>query len=324
MTRQLECTIFNVEHGFCAFIKSPNNYGLMIDCGKRDGFSPIKWVRGVYNCGNGNIAYHERRRIAELIVTHLHEDHFTDVGSFYRNREDKPKTLLRDKETLKFIDEKIRETSDNHLKKEVLQQFKRFQQDYDQGVEKKVDWGFDYFDYSQLSYRDAEAVNSNRDKIINNRSYIIGIGFAGKKILIPGDIEKEGWEKAFGYSSIREILRDTNFFVTSHHGRESGCNPDVLKYTGIPDIYIVSARANDDTFYSFYSRPGNAQGYLVQGDTQPSQVVSTKRRSRSVCIVINEYGSTAIYPILTPDNQTAHQEWLSERRTKQVLRGWAS
>ena len=186
-----------------------------------------------------------------------------------------------------------------------------------------MDWGFDFFDYRQISYKEAEAVNSNRDKIINNRSYFIGIGYCGKKILIPGDIEKEGWEKVFHHEPIREILKNTNFFVTSHHGRESGCNPDMLKYTGIPDIYIVSARPKDDTFYSFYSWPGNARGYLVHGDTQPSQVVSTKRCNVSIQIVIDEYGRNAIFPIVTRDNQTAHQEWLSQRRTKQVLRNWS-
>jgi hypothetical protein len=266
--------------------------------------------------------YYEGRRIAELIITHLHEDHFTDVGSFYQNREDKPKILLRDKETLKFIDEKIMETPDDNPKKEVLQQFRRFQKEYNQNVEKPVDWGFDFFDYRQISYKDAEAISSNRDKIINNRSYIIGIGYAGKKILIPGDIETDAWEKAFKYSSIREIMKGTNFFVTSHHGRESGCNPDMLEYSGIPDIYVVSARANDDTFYSFYSKQGNAKGFQVQGDTETSQVISTKRRKQSISIVINEYGNTAIFPIVTPDNQTVRQEWLSQRRTKQVLRGW--
>ncbi len=324
MAKQLECTIFNVEHGFCAFIKSPNNYGLMIDCGKRDGFSPIKWVRSFYNYGNKKITYHQGRRIAELIITHLHEDHFTDVGSFYKNKEDKPKTLLRDKNTLKFIDEKIKETSDDNPKKEILEQFARFQKEYDRDVEKNVEWGFDYFDYRQLSYKDAEAINSNRDKIINNRSYIIAIGYAGKKILIPGDIEKEGWEKALKYSLMREIIKGTNFFVTSHHGRESGCNPDMLKYTGIHDIYIVSARAKDNTFYSFYSKPGNAKGYIFQGDNQPSQVISTKRRNQSISIVINEYGATAIFPMVTPNNQTVHQEWLSQRKTKQLLGGWGT
>jgi beta-lactamase superfamily II metal-dependent hydrolase len=264
--------------------------------------------------------YHGERRIAELIITHLHEDHFTDIGSFCRNQEDKPKSLLRDKATLNFIDEKIREASDDNPKKEILQQFRSFQKEYDQDAE-RIDWGFDFFDCRQLSYKDAEVINSNRDKIINNRSYIIGIGYAGKKILLPGDIEMEGWEKAFEYSTIRDIIKDTNFFVTSHHGRESGCNPDILKYTGIPDIYIVSAKANDDTFYNFYSKPSNAKGYTVYGDSQASRVISTKRQDLSIKIIIDEYGRNAIVPIVTKDNLSEHQEWLTQRRTQQVLYG---
>jgi hypothetical protein len=318
--KKLECMIFNVEHGFCAFIKSPNDYGLMIDCGERLGFSPIKWVRQHYNYGNGNIEYFEGRRIAELVLTHLHADHFSDVGSFHGPAKDRPKILNRDKKTLKFIDEKIKEEKDSSRRK-LLQNFKKFQAKYDQDVKSKPDWGFDFFDTYQISYDDAVDINENRDKIINNRSYLIGIEYAGKKILIPGDIEEDGWEKAFGYSRVRKILKGTNFLVTSHHGRESGCNSNMLKYTGIPDIYIVSARARDDgTFYQFYSNPKNSKGYMVTGDDKPSHVVSTKKRNRSLKLVIDEYGRTKIVPLYTTQNLNENQQRLRGRRTKQFTK----
>lgn len=322
--KQLECIIFNVEHGFCAFIKSPNDYGLMIDCGGRQRFSPIKWVRSHYNFGKGNIAYHEGRRIAELIITHLHVDHFSDIGSLYFNKADKPKILQRDKQTLKFIDEKISEEKENNPRKELLVKFKKFQGQYNQDVEKQVDWGFDFFKRTQISYADAEAISSDRDKIINNRSYIIGIGYAGKKILIPGDIEEKAWGKAFHYESTREILANTNFFVASHHGRQSGCNSTVLKYTGKPDTYIISARARDDTFYEFYSREGNAKGYVMYGDTGPSRVISTKRQNQSIKIIIREDGHHGIIPIVTPDNLNPNQQKLIQKRTKRAVGGWQS
>jgi len=318
--KKIECVIFNVEHGFCAFIKSPNNYGLLIDCGERQGFSPIKWIKQHYNIGAGNIEYHEGRRIAEMIVTHLHADHFSDIGSFHGPVKDRPKILQRDKQTLKYIDEKIDEEK-NASRKELLKKFKEFQEKYNQDVEKEVDWGFDFFDERQISFSDAENANSNRDKIINNRSFIIGIEYAGKKILIPGDIEKEGWEKAFEYSSIRKVLKGTNFFVTSHHGRKSGCHPDILEYTGIPDIYIVSARAGDDgTYYDFYSKPENSKGYIVSGDKEPSRVISTKRRNRSIKLEIDQNGRTKITPFITAENLNRNQQRLRERRSKQFAR----
>ncbi len=320
--KQLECIIFNVEHGFCAFIKSPNDYGLMIDCGGREYFSPIRWVRQNYNYGNGNIKYHEGRRIAEMIITHLHVDHFSDIGSFVK-QEDQPKILLRDKQTMKFIDEKISEEEDGSSQQQILKQFKKFQSSYTVDVDTPVDWGFDQYKYSQISNSDAEVISKDRDKIINNRSYIIGIEYAGRKILFPGDIETEGWEKAFNSSYMRDILDGTDFFVASHHGRKSGCNSDMLDYTGIPYIYIVSARAQDDgTYYSFYSKPENSHEYLVYGDKERSRVISTKKRNQSIKIIIDELGRTAIVPIVTPDNLTKNQQRLVERRTKRLVGNW--
>jgi len=316
--KQLDCIIFNVEHGFCTFIKSPNDYGLLIDCGERQGFSPIKWIKQNYNLGAGNIQYHQGRRIAKMTLTHLHADHFSDIGSFYGPEKDRPRILLRDKKMLKYIDEKINEDRDKK-RVEVLKKFREFQKKYDQDVEKEVDWGFDLFDERQISIKDAEDISSNRDKIINNRSFLIGIKYANKKILIPGDIESEGWEKAFKYQSIRKTLEGTNFFVTSHHGRKSGCNSDMLKYTGIPDIYIISAKSGDDsTFYDFYSNPKNSKGYTVTGDSEPSHVISTKRRRRSIKLIIDEYGRTEIVPIVTNDNLNANQTRLRHRRSEYV------
>ena len=141
--KKLECIIFNVEHGFCSFIRSPNDYGLLIDFGSREFFSPIKWIRGNYNFGKKNICYFSGRRIAKAIITHLHMDHFSDVGSLVND--DKPKQLLRDKSTLHFIEEKIKSENNDSLKK-VLQTFKTFEKEYTEPITEEVDWGFEFFD----------------------------------------------------------------------------------------------------------------------------------------------------------------------------------
>jgi len=296
----------------------------MIDCGSRQFFSPIKWARNHYNLNHNNIRYFEGRRIAELIISHLHADHFRDVGSFYLNKRDKPKHLYRDKESLKFIDQKVKEEKDPKRRR-VLTQFKKFQASYNQNITKEVDWGVDFFDIRRISYSDAEDISSNRDKIINNRSYIVGIEYAGKKILFPGDIEKEGWEKAFSYQSIREILAGTDFFVTSHHGHESGCHPDILKYAGKPRIYIVSAKSGDDnTYYDFYSKPENSKGYMVKGDIKASRLISTKKHGKSIKITIREDGSNSIELFSTHDNLSRNQQKLVQRKTRRAVGEWGT
>lgn len=277
----LECTIFNVDHGFCSFIKSPNNYGLLIDCGSRERFSPVKWIRGQYNFSNENIQYYGDRRIAKAIISHLHMDHFDDVGSLIKA--DKPKQLLRDKESLHFIDEKIKQEKDE-VARNTLIAFRDFQKEYTE-PSSDIDWGFDFFKHSQISYKDASEISSTPDKLINNRSYLVVVEYGGKKILFPGDIEVEGWLKAFENQKTQEIIADVDFFVASHHGHKSGFTSAILEYTGVPDIYIVSAQRGDEHVDSSYSNSIFSNGYLVEGDTQVSRMISTRDRGNSIRIV---------------------------------------
>jgi len=317
--KTLECIIFNVEHGFSSFIKSPNNYGLLIDCGSREYFSPVKWVRRVYNIGNNNIRYYESRRIAAAIITHLHMDHFDDVGSLVDN--EKPKHLLRDKKTLPFIDDKIKKEKDER-NKTVLTKFQKFQADYSVDAERDVDWGFDFYEHPQISYKDAEEVSAGMDNLINNRSFIISIQFAGKKILFPGDIEVEGWKKAFRYKAIQTALKDTDFFVASHHGHKSGFTGAILDYTGIPDLYIVSARSGDEAIDTSYSKLDLSNGYLVDGDKDLSRMISTRDRGNSIKMTIHESGKTSVSVVDTPDNLDEHQKKILNRRTRRILKSW--
>lgn len=316
--KSLECIIFDVEHGFSTFIKSPNNYGLLIDCGRKQNFSPIKWIRTNYNIGIGNIKYFEERRIAKLVITHLHADHLSDVGHLIDT--EKPKHLLRDKESIKFIDQKIKEKPTDESTK-ILRDFKTFQSKYTEYIDKEVDWGFDYYSKS-LSLEDAQSVSSSDDKIINNRSYLTVIGYAGKKLLFPGDIEIEGWEKALIYKSIKDSLKGTNFFVASHHGHKSGFTSKIIEATGKPELFIVSAKTGDDSVDSSYSKDEYCKSYLIKGDKEKTKMVSTRERNASIKIIILEDGSTEVSLVETKDNLNRDQKKILERRTNKMLGAW--
>jgi len=319
---ELICTIFNVEHGFAAFVRSPNGYGLMIDCGSRPNFSPIKWIRKHYNTGKGNITYYERRRTAKCVVTHLHADHLDDVGSFKRT-EDKPKTLLWDKETLKFVDEKIKEeakTDEQKRKQKALKAFKKLSADYtEEGT--SPNWGFDFLRTRQLPYAAAKrASGDDRDKIINNRSFITTVGYAGKRILLPGDMLAEGWSEVLGDKSFTDMLKDIDFFVASHHGHESGFAKEVIDRTGRPDIFIISARRGDKSVCDSYSSATYAKGYRIEGEKERSRSVSTRKRQRSIEITIWDDGSSRIRLLEAKNNLTASQAGLRAKHTDRKIK----
>ena len=302
----------------------PERVRELIDCGSRTNFSPIKWIRGKYNVNTPGFQYYEGRQYAEMIVTHLHHDHFCDIGSFKKTA-DKPKTLTRDKKTLKFLEEKINEAkeSGDERRVEEIQAFLDFSEGYTEDVDTEPDWGFDYYDRYQLPYSRAEKANSGREHIINNRSFIIGIEYAGKKILVPGDMEVEGWEEALNDKKLKEVLSGTNFFVAAHHGHKSGFTKSLLDYTGKPDIFVLSVRSSDDSVDSAYGKSENSNGYLIDGDKTKSHRVSTQRDGgRSIQITVKEDGSSSITLIQAKDNLNENQKRLRKRRTKQTTANW--
>lgn len=322
--KSLECIVFNVEHGLCVFVKSPNGYGLLIDCGNRSTFSPIKWIRGNYNAGTPGFNYFEGRQYAEMIVTHLHHDHFSDIGSF-KNTNDKPKTLTRDKETLAFLEEKINEAKEDGDDKKVddIQKFLDFSEEYTDDVDEAPDWGFDSFERYQLPYRRAENVSAGRENIINNRSVIVGIEYAGKKIMIPGDMEVEGWAEGLDDKRLRDVLSDTSFFIASHHGHKSGFTKAILDHSGKPEVFVISAKSGDQHIDSAYGNSENSKGYLLVGDTTKSHSVSTRRNGfRSFRITVNEDGTSFMERFTTDENLNANQQRLRRRRTKRATSNW--
>ena len=322
--KSLKCIVFNVEHGLCVFVKSPNGYGMLIDCGSREKFSPIKWIRGEYNATTrkDGFKYFNGKQYGLMIVTHLHADHFSDVGSLKDN--DEPKTLQRDKKTMKYLDEKISEAKKkgDTSKTKILEDFKKFSDKFIEEAEETPDWGFEFYRRYQLPFSTAEEVDSDREKIINNRSYIIGISYAGKKILIPGDIEAPGWEEVLDDEDLQEVLADTNFFVASHHGHKSGFTSKILDHSGRPDIFIISARSGDESIDSAYGKSENSKGYRITGDKEKSHSVSTRRREKSIEITVNEDGTSAITLLDTPDNLNENQARLRDRRTGKATAGW--
>lgn len=318
--KKLECIIFNVEHGLAIYIKSPNNYGTMIDCGGSLNFSPVKWINSNYNTTDGNrnkIKQFKGRNIAELFVTHLHKDHFEDVGRFKNSG--RPKRVLSDDKTIHFIKDKINESPDDPGIG-VLKEFVDFREKYNEPVNEAVDYGMD-IQYAQLDYNIAREISVSDDKIINNRSFVYVIEFAGKKILVPGDIEVEGWRKLLEKKNVQNLLKGINFFVASHHGHKSGFTKDILDITGIPDLFIVSAKSRDVSIDSAYSKDEYVTGHEVKNDNtiQKKKMISTREFGKSIKITIWENGSTEVETLETRDNISREQRNKIAKRTERFF-----
>lgn len=83
--------IFNVGRGSCAFIRTPLNQGILIDCGSSEDFLPLKFLKEHITPRLDN---YEGYKIAQAIISHPHVDHFTNIFSLFPSgNESKDKNL---------------------------------------------------------------------------------------------------------------------------------------------------------------------------------------------------------------------------------------
>lgn len=283
---KLRIIIFNVEHGFCAFIKSPNNYGLLIDCGSREKFSPIKYI--IEN-ELDDIAEHDGHKLAQFILTHPHDDHLTDIERLKNDL--KPAIMTRQK----YAWEEIKQ-NDNKEEYENLDNFSEWQEIYNQEVQVWPDLGMDLEYNTHLS--PFEAKNLDETKFVNNSSIVVVVEYKGWKIFFPGDLEKSAWLKLFENQKFKDLIKGTSFFIVSHHGHSSGYCKEIFENMGKPHFNIVSVHKRDESVDSAYSSSDNAKG--VQYNDQTRYMFST-RKDGSILIEVDENGK-ATFDILQFDD----------------------
>lgn len=73
----------------------------------------------------------------------------------------------------------------------------------------------------------------------NNLSLVTFVEYGWFSIVYPGDLETKGWESLLTDPAFRAHLGRVSLFVTSHHGRESGCCDEVFDVC-FPEAFLIS------------------------------------------------------------------------------------
>lgn len=288
---KLRIIIFNVEHGFCAFVKSPNNYGLLIDCGERENFSPIKYI---IDNELGDITKHDGHSLAQFILTHPHDDHLSDVE---RLKDDlSPAIMTRQR----YDWEDIKQGENQQEEYENLDKFSEWQESYNQKVEQWPDWGMElkYLENGIYLTPD-EAKKMDETKFVNNSSIVVSIEYKGWKIIFPGDLEKSAWLKLFENQNFKNLVKSASFFVASHHGHSSGYCKEIFENMGKPFFNVVSAQKRDESVDSAYSSSDNAKG--VKHNDETRYMLST-RTDGTILIEVDENGKATFDVLHLDDN----------------------
>ncbi len=214
----MQLKIFDVSHGFCAYLVADNGNIMLFDCGHNEesGFRPSEYLPAI-GC----------RGIEHLFISNFDQDHVSDlhnvlarlpVTRFFRNQ-----TLTH--EQIRAI--KLESGPLSTAMAAAIEMHK----DYIHPVTEPPEFPdivFATFHNSYPAFADT-----------NNLSLVTFITYDGFGIVFPGDLEKAGWMELLKDSLFRDYLSKTRVFVASHHGRISGYCSDVFKYCK-PDIVIIS------------------------------------------------------------------------------------
>ena len=215
----MEIRIFNVTHGFCAYVVADNGNVVLIDCGHNEanGFRPSTYLRN-----------HGCTAIERFVVSNCDEDHLSDLPNvvanlpirmLYMNTTISPNELRR---------LKLRGGALGLGMRALLELTGPSPQDVTDSYEFP---GIDMatFQNPYPSFDDT-----------NNLSLVTFLHYRDIHIIFPGDLEKAGWRALLKNSSFQWHLSRVNFFVASHHGRENGYCPEVFDYCRNPALAIVS------------------------------------------------------------------------------------
>ena len=268
--------IFDVGHGHCAVVTSPNGRRLMLDCGTRSDGDRF-WTPSLHFFREG---------FDLLALLNLDEDHLTDLGPMVEHC--RIGTIL----------------SNSSI---GLREFITLKGDgMGPGAEAYARWlaapkrltAGEALDFSPLEVRyfhhnySPGAVDTT-----NDLSLVVIIRYGLFSIVFTGDLEVNGWQRMLMDPEFRRQITGTTIFVGSHHGRESGCCTELFELFR-PEIVIISddARQYDSQETDAWYRT-RCRGIPVIASPGERRYVMTTRNDGSMRIEVEPNGAWRLQPL---------------------------
>lgn len=203
----MKIIFYDVEHGSCCHIITPNNKHILIDVGSKTNNSIVQYINKKYFYGTN-------AKIDQLILTHTHEDHIYDLPNLYKLL--MPKVLLRPTDAFDIVPSRntalhkeIAECA-NHMNKIYTSPVKTSESP----IEPNVNGGVNF----EIILPKTEWT-SKQDP--NTFSIIVVVKAFGYKFVLTGDNPASILNKMMSenYCNIRNHISNATVLLAPHHGR---------------------------------------------------------------------------------------------------------
>lgn len=231
---ELKVIIYDVEHGSCTHIITPNGKHILVDVGSKSDKSIVDYIcnRHFYGC-NGSLD--------ALIITHPHEDHIYDLPRLLEKLP--PKVLYRPKDAFNIEPSLMTPIHKNIADKaNGMNATYTFPIQDTDDIEKPQNMG-------GVKITHIPSVFNLHDKTeLNTFSSLVIVEYTGIKFVITGDNPKEQLKYMIdnNYCGIRLLAADAAVLLAPHHGRTGEYCPDFFKLVN-PVLTVISDKSVEHT-----------------------------------------------------------------------------
>jgi beta-lactamase superfamily II metal-dependent hydrolase len=216
----MDLKIFDVEHGACALLTADNGTRLMIDCGHN---ASTGWRPGTY------LRQDWITTLEMLAITNYDEDHVSGAENLFDNID--VRWLSRNSSVSADTIKKLKsEDGMGPGIERLVEEISKYASTGDGSASPPAFGGLDERKIFYNSYATFEDEN--------NLSMATFLKCHGIGVMFTGDLEKAGFAALLKHNeSFKQALSETQVYVASHHGRETGCSEEILPF--LKNVYYV-------------------------------------------------------------------------------------
>lgn len=255
----MDLKIFDVEHGACALLTGDNSERMMIDCGQN---AVTGWRPGSYLHDRG-VQY-----LDMLAITNYDEDHVDGLPNLRENV--RIGWLWRNK---KVSSQQIRRLkSENGMGRGIDELVHAIEHVFiGDGTSPRPH----FLGLTRNSFSNSPSQFDDE----NNLSMVVHLSCHGVGVMFPGDLETDGWLALLENAKFRDVLRNTQVLIASHHGRENGICEEIFGFCK-PYYIVISDKGymyDTQRTIPFYSTKARGGAFRQEGFRR---VLTTRRDGR--------------------------------------------
>ena len=205
----MKIKFYDVEHGSCTHIITPNNQHFLVDFGSKTSKSMAHHIKEKY------LPY-ANQQIDFLIITHPHEDHIYDLPAI-NYLAIAPRVLQRPREAYD-----IKPIMNTDLHKNIADIANNMHRNYNHEIDAdKIPWLSSYNGGIEFDFIFPKGEWTNKDDL-NTFSSIIIAKYKNQKFVLTGDNPKTVLQKMMdeNYENIKDKVNNATMLLAPHHGRD--------------------------------------------------------------------------------------------------------